>query len=230
MAPDDPWSRGGERTRAEVREIFARYAERGLEEPVERRSPVPGVLSLPARGWRALSAAGKTVVLVVAAALVALAIVLVPPALENAQRNEVNERRAAAANREHIRRELVREQEPRRAVLPAAVPLAEGLAARVGADARRRVAAGRLEGPVGLTTCERFTRTGEDPRYATFACLVEEGGRGVYRDRDLLIGYRFRARVHLDTRRAAWCKEHPPPLHADQEEFIQVELSRACTG
>ena len=29
---------------------------------------------------------------------------------------------------------------------------------------------------------------------------------------------------------AAWCKEHPQPLHADQEEFIKVAVSRACTG
>jgi hypothetical protein len=237
MSPDDHdvWSDGREQTRAEVREIFARHATSreapaSSLDPVERRSALPGFLSLPARGWRGLSAAGKAAVLVLAAALVALAAVLLPPAVENAQQNVVNERRAIAANRERMRRELVREQRPQRAVLPAALPLAQGLAARVDADARRRVAAGRLEGPVGPTTCERITRTGEDPRYATFTCLVEQGDRGVYRGRDVRSGYRFRGRVQLDARRAAWCKENPPPLHADQEEFVRVQLSRACTG
>jgi hypothetical protein len=27
-----------------------------------------------------------------------------------------------------------------------------------------------------------------------------------------------------------WCKENPPPLHGDQEEFVKVPVSRACTG
>jgi hypothetical protein len=235
MSPDDPWSGGRERTRSEVREIFARdaaarEAATSPVEPLERRSPLPGVLSLPARGWRGLSRRGKAVVLAFAAALLALAVVLVPPALENALENEENERRAIAANRERIRRELVREQRPRRAVLPAALPVAEGLAAHVGADARSRATDGRLDGPIGPTHCDRITRTGEDRRYATFACLVEQGERGVYRGRDLLIGYRFRGRVELATRQAVWCKEHPPPLHADQEEFVKVPVSRACTG
>ena len=235
MSPDDPWSGGRERTRAEVREIFARHA-RAREaatapaESLERRSPLPGFLSLPARGWRGLSRSGKAVALALAAALLALAVVLLPPAFENALQNEENERRAIAANRERIRRELVREQRPHRAVLPAALPLAQGLAAQVGADARRRAAAGRLESPIGPTTCERITRTGEDPRYATFTCLVEQGERGVYRGGDVLIGYRFRGRIELEMRRAVWCKESPPPLHADQEEFVKVPVSRACTG
>jgi hypothetical protein len=235
MTPDDPWSGGRERTRAEVRENCARHAAAreaatSPVEPLQRRSALPGFLSLPARGWRGLSRSGKAVVLAVAAALLALAVVLLPPAFENARQNEANERRAIAANRERLRRELVREQRPHRAVLPAALPLAQSLATRVGADAHRRAAAGRLEGPIGPTKCERITRTGEDPRYATFTCLVEQGERGVYGGRDVLIGYRFRGRVELDTRRVAWCKENPPPLHADQEEFVKVPVSRACTG
>ena len=33
-----------------------------------------------------------------------------------------------------------------------------------------------------------------------------------------------------DTGAVAWCKENPQPLHADQEEFVVVPLSKACTG
>ena len=196
----------------------------------ERRSPLPGFLTLPARGWRALSRGGRAAALVLAAAVVALALALVPPALDNAAENEANERAAIAANRERIRRELVESQRPRRAVLSAEAAMAPALARAVRDDARERARAGTLDGPIGRTACERITRTGEDPRFATFTCLVERGGRGTYQGRDLLLGYRFRGRVELASGRAAWCKENPRPLHPDTEEFVTVPVSRACTG
>ena len=196
----------------------------------ERRSPLPNFLTLPARGWRALSRRGRMIVLALAAALLALAVALVPPALENASQNEANERAAIAANRERIRRELVEQQRPRRARLSASEPIAPALAEHVRADARRRALAGTLDGPIGNTACERIRRTGEDPRYATFTCLVERGGRGTYRGRDLLLGYRFRGRVELASGGAVWCKENPRPLHPDTEEFVTVPIARACTG
>jgi hypothetical protein len=115
-------------------------------------------------------------------------------------------------------------------VLPPDEPVAPALAAHVQADARVRVREGTLEGPIGNTECERIERTGEDRRYATFTCLVERGGRGTYRGRDLVLGYRFRGRVELKSGSAAWCKENPPPLHGDQEEFVKVPVSRECTG
>jgi hypothetical protein len=231
---DDPWSRGRQATRDEVRAIFARHAAAreaaAASAQPERRSPLPSLLALPAHGWRGLSSRGKVVVAALGAALFALAVALVPPALETASRNEANERAAVAANRARIRRELIEEQRPRRALLDASQSLAPALAEHVRGDARRRALAGTLEGPIGNTSCERITRTGEDPRYATFSCLVERGGRGTYRGRDLLIGYRFRGRVELASGRAAWCKEHPRPLHPDTEEFVTVPVSRACTG
>jgi hypothetical protein len=167
---------------------------------------------------------------VLAGAVVALALALVPPALDNAAENEANERAAIAANRERIRRVLVESQRPRRAVLSAEAAMAPALARAVRDDARERARAGTLDGPIGRTACERITRTGEDPRFATFTCLVERGGRGTYQGRDLLLGYRFRGRVELASGRAAWCKENPRPLHPDTEEFVTVPVSRACTG
>jgi hypothetical protein len=230
MSRDDPWSGAGEATRSEVREIFARHGAARSDEPEQRRTPLPGFLTLPARGWRALSRTGKVAVLAVALALAALAVAMIPPALETATRNEANERRARAANLERIRRELVRDQRPRRARLDAGMPVTAALAVAVAADAAARVRRGTLEGPLGATTCEPVQRSDGDPEAPVFTCLVEQGKRGVYRDRALVIGYRFRGRVVLDTRRAAWCKENPRPLHPDQEEFVVVPLSRACTG
>jgi hypothetical protein len=231
---DDPWSGGRQATRDEVRAIFERHAAArdaaAASAQEERRSPLGNFLTLPARGWRALSGWGRALVAVLAAALLALAVALVPPALENASENEANERAAIAANRERIRRELVQDQRPRRAQLDALQPLGPALAEHVGADARERAEAGTLEGPVGNTTCERIERTGEDPRYASFTCLVERGGRGTYRGRDLVLGYRFRGRVELASGSAVWCKENPRPLHPDTEEFVTVPIARACTG
>jgi hypothetical protein len=196
----------------------------------ERHSPLPAFLTLPARGWRALGRRGRAAVVALAVALIALGVALVPPALDNASENEVNERVAIAKNREGIRRELVEQQRPRWTVLPRGEPIAPALAAHVQADARVRVREGTIDGPIGNTECERIERSGEDPRFATFTCLVERGGRGTYRGRDLLLGYRFRGRVELKSGSAAWCKENPPPLHSDQEEFIKVPVSRECTG
>jgi hypothetical protein len=196
----------------------------------ERRSPLPAFLTLPARGWRSLSGRGRAVVVALAAALVALGVALVPPALDNASENEANERAAIAENRERIRRTLAEQQRPRWSVLPRGEAIAPALASHVQADARVRVRDGTLDGPIGHTECERIERTGEDPRFATFTCLVERGGRGTYQGRDLLLGYRFRGRVELKTGSAAWCKENPPPLHGDQEEFVKVLVSRDCTG
>jgi hypothetical protein len=196
-----------------------------------RRAPLPGFLTLPARGWRALSRRGRAAVAALAAALLVVAVLLVPPALENAAQNEADERAAIAANRERIRRGLVEAQRPRRARLDPAAPVASALAEVVGADARERVRAGTLDGPVGDTSCRPLRRRDGDPLHAGFTCLVERGRReGAYRGRDIVLGYRFRARVELRSGAAVWCKESPPPLHGDQEEFVRAPVSRACTG
>jgi hypothetical protein len=107
------------------------------------------------------------------AALVALGVVLVPPALDNASENEANERAAIAKNRERIRRVLVEQQRPRLTVLPRGEPIALSLAEHVRADASDRAREGTLDGPIGNTACRRITRTGEDPRFATFTWCKE---------------------------------------------------------
>lgn len=231
----DPWSGAGQHTREEVREIFARHAAArsataAEAPPVDRRRALPGFLSLPARGWRALSLPGRLAVSALGLALAVLLILLVPPALENSGENELNERRARAANLERIRRELVSSQRPRRTVIAPGAEPSTALAAAVGADAARRVAQGALDGPLGPTTCEPIERSDVDPRAPVFTCLVEQGARGEYQGRALVSGYRFRGRVILSSGQAAWCKENPRPLHPDQEEFVVVPLSRACTG
>jgi hypothetical protein len=236
----NPWSGAGDSTRQEVRDIFARHAASATATttgtPPERRAPLPNLFKLPAAVWRVLPPAAKALVaLVLVAAAVTLAL-LIPPALDNASENRVNQRRAAAANLERIRLRLVEDQRPRRATLslpagaaPAAV--ARTLAPEVTADARGRVAAGKLEGPIAATTCRPVLGRQPGAGALVLTCLVQRGEQvGIYRGRALVRGYRFRGRVNLATGAAAWCKENPRPLHPDQEEFVVVPLSRACTG
>jgi hypothetical protein len=239
MTQENPWSGAGSRTREEVREIFARHIAPPApveEKGSERRAPLPNVLRLPARLWRMLPPLGKVAVGLLLAAAAVLAVALVPPALDNAGENRENERRAAAANLERIRRTLVQEQRPRRATLalPANATPAE-VASRVEPlvtdDARDRAAAGDLRGPIGATSCEPVRRHSRQSGFLVLTCLAERGTlQGVYRERALVTGARFRARVELATGAVAWCNENPRPLHADQEEFVVVPLSRACTG
>jgi hypothetical protein len=231
MARDrDPWASGGDATRREVREIFAKHADRtGAAPATERRSATPTVLLLPVRLWRLMPGWGRVAAAALLAALAAAVAILLPPALENAAENRESARRDEAANLEQIRRDLVESQRPRRAALERPLTGAR-LEAAVGADFRRRVEAGELEGPVGPTTC-RPVRPQPDSAAIVFTCVAERGrAKGAYLDRRLVSGYRFKARVVRATGAAAWCKENPRPLHADQEEFVVVPLSRDCTG
>jgi hypothetical protein len=233
MPPErDPWSSGGEATRREVREIFARHADHAAGSVVpaaERRSAVPGVLRLPGRLWKVMPTWGRVATGALLAALAVAVAILLPPALENAAENRENQRRASAANREEIRQGLIDNQRPRRAVLERPLTPA-ALAAVVREDVRQRVESGELEGPAGPTTC-RPVRPQPDPVAIVFTCLAERWSQeGAYLDRTLVSGYRFKGRVVRATGAAAWCKENPRPLHGDQEEFVTAPLSRACTG
>jgi hypothetical protein len=238
MTQENPWSGAGDSTRQEVREIFAQHARASAEaEPPadERRRPLPNLFRLPGQLWRLLPVWGKVAVGLVLAALAGLAAVLVPPALDNAGENRANLRRATAENFAEIRRRLVEDQRPRRATLtlPAnvvAAEIARRVAVHVQADARKRVEAGTLDGPVERTSCRPVRRT-QEAGWLVLTCLAEEFREAdAYRDRDIVSGYRFRARVELATGAVAWCKENPRPLHPATGEFVVVDLSRACTG
>jgi hypothetical protein len=238
MTQKNPWSGAGDSTRQEVREIFAQHARASAEaEPPadERRRPLPNLFRLPGQLWRLLPVWGKVAVGLVLAALAALGAVLVPPALDNAGENRANQRRATAENFAEIRRRLVEDQRPRRATLtlPAnlvAAEIARRVAVHVQADARKRVEAGTLDGPVERTSCRPVRRT-QEAGALVLTCLAEQFRHpGAYLDRDVVSGYRFRARVIYATGAVAWCKENPRPLHPETGEFVVVDLSRSCTG
>jgi hypothetical protein len=207
----------------------------------ERYDPLPSFLLLPARGWRRLSRRGR-LILVALVLAGATAIALSWPQVERDKRAGEAERAERAAERRAARRaELVEDQRPRRAALPAPVRArirdAGGLGATAAAhmagarlesaiarDVRSRIAAGDLAGPLLETTCDPVkVRT---PRGAGFNCfaLTDRSRSG---GRVLESGYRFSARAELAPGTLAWCKENPRPLHPTSY-VISVPISPDC--
>lgn len=241
----DPWEAATDSARAEHRTIWT-----GYEPPTgadERRRPLPPFLLLPVRAWSSLSRTGRLVAAALLTALAAAVALTLPGALETGRTVRDTQRRDAAANLESIRRTLVADQRPRRHRLTARERgrlrrgggastaagrglVATAIAASVLADATARARAGTLPQRPERARCEPIRSGPPRPGTTLFSCLAETPVSGSYQGRRMLKGYRFRARFEAGAGTFAWCKENPRPLHADQEEFVVVALSRACTG
>jgi hypothetical protein len=207
----------------------------------ERYDPLPGFLLLPVRGWRKLSRRGRLVLVALVLAGVA-AIALSWPTVERDKRAGEAERAEQAAERRAARtRELIEDQRPRRAALPAPLRVriraAGGLEAAAAAnlagtrlesaiarDVRSRIAAGDLAGPLLETSCDAVkVRTASGAGYNCFALVSRERAGG----RVLESGYRFSARAELTPGTLVWCKENPRPLHPTSY-VISVPISPEC--
>jgi hypothetical protein len=207
----------------------------------ERYDPLPSFLGLPVRGWRKLSPRGRVILVVLV--LVALAAIAVSwPQVERDKRAGEAERAEQAAERRAARRrELIEDQRPRRAQVPAqtrarirAAGGLEGAAAAdlaaaslesaIARDVRSRIAAGDLAGPLLETRCDPVrVRTRGAASYNCFASI----GRDRSGERILESGYRFSARAVLAPGTLVWCKENPPPLHPTSY-VISVPMSPEC--
>src|SRR5688500_17360740 len=161
-----------------------------------------------------------------AAALGALALViavgalLASPAIDRSKdRAAERDARETAARQAAKRARLTVEQRPRSARLGAGAPLS-ALAAAVQADAKARVAAGTLDGPVQQTECEPYPAA-EARRLQE---LAQPSGRRGYlcevttttiRATDESpaggLAYPFLAVIDYDAGRITWCKANPPP-------------------
>ena len=243
MAPSgDPWREAGGDSRAEVREIFARHAPpEGHPKEVERHDPLPNPLLLPLRGWRALSPRGRVWAGAAGVAgLVALAVAW-PQVRREAREGEQARSRQMEASLAAGRRELVEDQRPRRALLPArtrvrveaagglpseagAVLAGEHLALEVGRDVRSRVRAGLLKGPLLGTTCT--PKRGRSDSGASYTCMALTNRHRVM-EREYTSGYRFLARLELPAGTPVRCKENPRPLHPTSH-VITAPIARVC--
>jgi hypothetical protein len=206
--------------------MIAGVMPQGVQDPSrtasDRYEPLPGVAGLPAWIWRKLPRAGRVALALVPVAVVGLALLLGPGIDESKdERARAESERLARLRAERVER-LRAEQRPRfRRGAPAGqdlarrAALAAALPAAVGADARRRVAAGALEGPIRSVRCEPFPRTVDgrgahlDPTLLTgrYSCLaVTRALEATARTESGAIGHPYRVMVRFDTGRYALCK------------------------
>jgi hypothetical protein len=218
-----------------------------------RYEPLPGLTALPRWLWVRLPTAGR--ILVGSLPLVAVALViLLGPGIE---RSKDERARSQAELEQRARTERIAqmraEQRPRfgrsSAVAAASAPAArrlrerEALVAevesRVLADARARVRASELRGPIDRVDCEPFPRTVHgagaheqlDRRRGRYACVaVTAQIRGEGADELGVIGHPYRFMVDFDTGRYALCKVSGRPGEGLLEREIPVTVPRPCGG
>jgi hypothetical protein len=190
--------------------------------PPDRYEPLPGVAGLPRWIWRKLPRAGRVAVALLPVAGVVLALLLAPGIDESKdERARAESERLARLRAERIQ-ELRAEQQPRfgrgapaGANVDRRTALVESLPAAVAADARERVEAGSLDGPIRFARCEPYPRsvTGRgaeaDPgqRTGRYSCLaVTRTVEATERNEAALIGHPYRVMVRFDSGRYALCK------------------------
>jgi hypothetical protein len=188
----------------------------------DRYEPLPGIAGLPAWIWRKLPRPARIALALLPVAGVGLVLLLAPgidESKEDRARSEAERRERATAERlDQLRAEQrprFRRGQPagenlaRRAALVGAVPAA------IEADARRRVAAGELDGPIRSVECEPFPRTVDgrgahldaDEARGRYSCLaVTSVVSANERNEAGVIGHPYRAMVNFDTGRYAFCK------------------------
>jgi hypothetical protein len=196
---------------------------------MDRYEPMPGIADLPGWLWRRMGRAGRWTVVGTAILLLAGAAIAVPVNLASQEEQAKEEGRERAERRAALIERLEAEQRPRfrrsASVAPPGAAEGEQLDARSGlvdelhaellADARERVRAGDLDGPIKHVECEPFPRSVDGVgahedlsrstgRYACVAVTAEFGSgeetvRGV-------IGHQYRAMADFGTGRYAFCK------------------------
>jgi hypothetical protein len=201
--------------------------------PSDRYEPVPGFAELPGWLWRRTSTAlkvGAGVALVlVAAGAVATAL----SSNRDAQRaRDEAAQRAAVVRREEVGKARA-EQQPRlgRSRASGQTAMTADLSAAILADARGRVRAGELKGPILRVACARFPKTVGPPprepdrRYSCVAVTAEiarsEGGEAG------AIGHPYRAFMHFNSGRFAFCKIS---ARLDPVKNPEVTTPSACGG
>jgi hypothetical protein len=216
----------------------------------DRFEPLPSIAELPAWIWRKLGRRLRIGIAVVAALAVAGAIAVVPAIREAERERAAADRRERAEQRAQLVRELKAEQRPRRdrsgsvaepgagarARLAARAGLIDDVQAAILADARRRVRADELDGPIRRLACEPFPRSVDDAgaerdltrRRGRYACVAvtsefgstEESVGGV-------IGHTYRVLVDFETGRYGFCKV-TGQSGPSREQLVTTP--RACGG
>ena len=174
---------------------------------------------------------------VVGGASLALALLVVAPAIDESKTREATRERTALAAFERAERtRLTRDQRPRSARAAAAARLfAAGrsgaaraslladVRANVLRDARARAAAGTFERPAREVRCSYID--GDRPPRVRLECLAVTSSNA-----RVAVGQPFLVAGSLRDGRYTWCHENPGPGEGAAGVGVQVALSPACLG
>jgi hypothetical protein len=212
----------------------------------DRYEPLPGFTRLPAWIWRRLPRPAKVGVALLPVVAVALVLALGP----GIERGKEERASAEAARLEQARAERVarlrREQAPRFA---SGEPAGASLHARrrlladavvaVRADARDRVQAGTLSGPIRRVECEPYPRSVErrgahedlSRSVGRYACLAVTTQFGASAEHEAgAIGHPYRVRIDFDSGRYAFCKVAGRAGEGSIGQAPVVPVPPACGG
>jgi hypothetical protein len=212
----------------------------------DRYEPLPGVAGIPKWVWGKLPRSGRIALALLPFAIVGLILILAPGIDESKDRRAEAERRQRAQQTAERVAQLRAEQRPRfergtpagrdlaaRATLVASLPIA------IQADARQRVAAGALKGPIRSVECEPYPRSVDgqgahlDPSQSTgrYSCLaVTRTAPATEHNEASSIGHPYRVLVHFDTGRYAFCKVSGRPGEGSIGREIAAPVPEACGG
>lgn len=211
----------------------------------ERYEPLPSLLDLPGWMWRRLPPSAKVGAAVALVALVAVGIAIAPGIRESKSEREARERAERLEQRAEREASIRREQRPRFAAGEPTSSVAERrtLVEQAGdtvlADARRRVDAGRLRGPIRRVDCEPFPRnvTGigaedaTEKRFGRYFCLAVTAEFAETRETSGgQLGYPYRARIDFDTGRYAYCKVSGRPAEGQLKRRLGPTIPKICGG
>jgi hypothetical protein len=212
----------------------------------DRYEPMPGIIDLPGWVWRRLPPVARIGLVVALLALVAVALAIGPGIRQSKSERERAEQQERLRARQAREAQIRREQRPRLVTGPAATSgvtarqrLLEAASVSILADARRRVEAGRLRGPIRRMDCEPFPRNVADvgaedsttERFGRYACLAvtaeftetESTSGG-------LLGHPYRLRIDFDTGRYAFCKIAGRPAEGQLKRRLGVTVPPVCGG
>ncbi len=181
--------------------------------------------------WRRI-AIGTAVALV----LLGGAAALVVPAVDHGKDEGAARRQAereAFVRREEAR--LRRDQRPHfgRAAPGSPPAIVAALSHAITRDARARVRAGTIDGPILRTDCERVFGGRLDPRTgrALYKCTAVQGEPIDPSKRVKIVkGYEFIATVDLRRGPFCWCKLNVLPGEHDTRDIPHLRPSRQCAG
>jgi hypothetical protein len=183
---------------------------------------MPGVTAIPGWVWRRLPTVGKIGVALLPLAAIALAVALAPGIDRTKEERQRAQAERLARQRAQREEQLRVEQRPRFGRGAAAgsdvaqrTSLLADARASIELDARRRVAAGALDGPIRGVECEPYPRSLEgrgahlDPasEAGRYSCIaVTSSVRAGERNEGSTIGHPYRLKIDFVSGRYALCK------------------------